>query len=63
MGFDRKEDDFIFEIFHRAQRAKDNFSSGIGLALIRRAIRHMHGKAWTESESDNGATFYVQVPK
>jgi two-component system nitrogen regulation sensor histidine kinase NtrY len=36
--------------------------SGIGLAISKRAIEHLGGKIWFETEIDKGTTFYVEMP-
>jgi PAS domain S-box-containing protein len=62
IGFDMKFHDRIFEIFSRLQRAEDYPGSGVGLALVRKAMQRMGGRVWAESEPDKGATFYLELP-
>jgi light-regulated signal transduction histidine kinase (bacteriophytochrome) len=49
IGFDMKFHDRIFEIFQRLQRAEDYLGTGIGLALVRKAMQRMGGRAWAKS--------------
>jgi signal transduction histidine kinase len=52
----------IFEMFHRLHRAEDYPGTGIGLAMVQKAMERMGGKIWAESQPDAGATFYLQLP-
>ncbi|MHB8709172.1 MAG: sensor histidine kinase [Desulfuromonadales bacterium] len=62
IGFDMKFHDRIFEIFQRLQRAEDYPGTGIGLALVRKAMQRMGGRVWAESAPGEGATFYLEIP-
>jgi len=63
IGFDMKYHDRIFEIFHRLHRLEDYPGTGIGLAIVRKAMERMGGRAWAESAVGQGATFYLEIPK
>jgi PAS domain S-box-containing protein len=63
VGFDMKYQDRIFEIFQRLHPLKDYPGTGVGLAIVRKAIERMGGKVWAESEPGRGATFYLEVRK
>ncbi len=62
-GFDMKFHDRIFEIFQRLHRAEDFPGTGVGLAIVRKAMERMGGRAWAESEPGKGATFFVEIPR
>ena len=62
IGFDMKFHDRIFEIFQRLQRAEEYPGTGIGLALVRKAMQRMGGRVWAESAPGQGATFYLEIP-
>lgn len=62
MGFDMKYHDRIFEIFQRLHRAEDFPGTGVGLAMVRRAVERMDGTVWAESRPGEGATFIVELP-
>ena len=62
IGFDMKFHERIFEIFQRLQLAEDFPGTGIGLAIVRRALQRMGGRAWAESTPGQGATFYLELP-
>jgi signal transduction histidine kinase len=63
IGFDMKDHDRIFDIFQRINITDDYPGTGIGLAIVRKAMERMGGKAWAESEPGHGATFYLEIPK
>ena len=61
-GFDMRYHDRIFEIFQRLHRAEDFPGTGVGLAIVRKAVERMHGHVWAESAKGDGATFWIQLP-
>ena len=63
IGFDMKFHDRIFDIFQRLQRIEDFPGTGIGLALVRKAMQRMGGRVWAQSAPGQGATFYLALPK
>jgi signal transduction histidine kinase len=63
IGFDMKFQDRIFEIFQRLQRAEDYPGTGVGLAIVHKAMQRMSGRVWAESALGQGATFYLELPR
>jgi signal transduction histidine kinase len=63
VGFDMTYHDQIFTIFKRLHREDEYSGTGIGLALVRKAIERMDGRVWAESSPGAGATFYVELPR
>ena len=63
IGFDMKHHDRIFDIFQRLNGSDDYPGTGIGLAIVRKAMERIGGRAWAESEPGHGATFYLELPK
>ena len=63
LGFDMKDQDRIFNIFQRLNVTEDYPGTGIGLAIVRKAMERMGGRAWAQSEPGHGATFYLEIPK
>lgn len=53
----------IFDTFRTLQRKDDTESSGIGLAIVRRAVKQAGGSVSLESSDGDGATFTVRWPK
>ena len=62
IGFDMKYNQRIFEIFERLHRLEDYPGTGIGLALVKKAMQRMGGRVWAHSTPDEGATFYLELP-
>lgn len=63
VGFDMKHHDRIFEIFHRLNANDDYPGTGVGLAIVRKAMERMGGRAWADSTLGQGSTFYLEFPK
>jgi len=63
VGFDMKYHDRIFNIFQRLDSGEEYPGTGIGLAIVRKAMERMGGRAWAESQPGEGATFYLEIPK
>jgi two-component system sensor histidine kinase/response regulator len=61
IGFDMKFHDRIFDIFSRLQRAEDYAGTGVGLALVRKAMYRMGGRVWAESAPGQGAAFFLEL--
>lgn len=61
-GFDMKYHDRIFDIFQRLHRAEEFPGTGVGLAIVRKAVERMGGRAWAVSEPGAGATFFLELP-
>lgn len=62
-GFDMHHRDRLFELFHRLHRADEYGGTGVGLALVRKAVQRMGGRVWAESEPGHGAAFYLEIPR
>lgn len=62
IGFDLKFTDRIFDIFQRLHRVEDYPGTGIGLAIVRKAMERMGGRVWADSAPGRGATFFIELP-
>lgn len=60
IGFDMVYHDKIFELFRRLHTYEEYAGSGVGLALVKRAMERMGGKVWAESQPGHGAAFSVE---
>lgn len=60
IGFNPAYRDKIFEIFNRLH-ATGYEGTGIGLALVRKAVQRMNGEVWADSVPGEGTTFYVSL--
>lgn len=63
IGFDMQYHDHIFKVFQRLHRDDQYPGTGIGLALVRKAIERIGGKVWGESTPGDGAVFYLELPQ
>jgi PAS domain S-box-containing protein len=61
VGFDMKYHDRIFGIFQRLHRPEAFPGTGVGLALVSKAVSRMGGRVWAESEPGAGATFFLEL--
>jgi signal transduction histidine kinase len=61
IGFDMKFQERIFEIFSRLERAEDYPGTGVGLALVRKAMHRMGGRVWVDSMPGRGTTFFLEL--
>ena len=62
LGFDMRFHDRIFAIFQRLHRAEDFPGTGVGLAIVRKAIERMGGRVWADSQPGQGASFTLELP-
>jgi PAS domain S-box-containing protein len=53
----------LFQVFERLD-SDDRFpGTGIGLALVKKGVERMGGKAGVESEPDKGSRFWIELPQ
>ena len=62
IGFNMKYSKKMFGQFQKLINSDDLSSTGIGLAIVERAIKRSNGKVWSESTLGEGATFYFELP-
>lgn len=60
-GFDMADHDKLFKPFKRLRGSEEYPGSGVGLAIIQRAINRLGGKVWAEGTPGEGAVFYFQI--
>ncbi len=62
IGFDMRFHDRIFDIFQRLHLPEEYPGTGIGLAIVHKAVVRLGGKIWADSAPGCGATFYLELP-
>jgi PAS domain S-box-containing protein len=60
IGIEKEHHDRIWVMFHRLNQAYEG--TGIGLALVRKAVERMGGRVGLESEPGHGSRFWVELP-
>ena len=61
IGIDEKAQARLFGIFQRLHPASDYEGTGIGLAIVRRAVERMGGAVGVGSEPGKGSRFWVEL--
>lgn len=66
LGLDKSDKRRMFRMFHRSEVAvrKAIPGTGLGLYIVKSAIRVLRGRVWVESPGRNqGSTFYISLPR
>lgn len=62
IGFEMQYHDHIFKLFQRLHRDDQYPGTGIGLALVRKAIERLGGRVFAHSKLGEGSTFTIELP-
>jgi light-regulated signal transduction histidine kinase (bacteriophytochrome) len=61
VGFDSAQADQAFTIFKRLHSAEAYPGTGVGLAIVKRAVERHGGQVWVESALGEGTTFFFTL--
>lgn len=62
IGIPKEAQQKIFGMFQRLHRDQEYPGTGIGLAIVWKAVERMNGKAGVESEPGKGSRFWIELP-
>jgi signal transduction histidine kinase len=63
VGIPEEHQHRIFGLFERLHRDPSYPGTGVGLAIVRRAVERMGGRVGIDSVVDEGSRFWVELPK
>jgi signal transduction histidine kinase len=63
IGIASEHQERIWQVFERLHDRDAYPGTGIGLAIVKRAVARMHGACGVESKLGEGSTFWIQLPK
>jgi PAS domain S-box-containing protein len=63
IGIEEQYHEKIFGVFQRLHRSEEYLGTGVGLAIVKRAIDRMGGRAGVESCIGEGSKFWIELPE
>ena len=63
LGIAKEEQEKIFNMFTQLNDSAKFGGTGVGLAIVKKAMEIMHGKVGVESTDDSGSRFWLELPK
>lgn len=62
VGIGKDQQEKIFNMFERLPEARDYPGTGVGLAIVKKAVSRMRGAVGVESSPGLGSRFWIQLP-
>jgi len=62
IGFEKKYNEKIFEVFQKLHSRDEYAGTGIGLAIVKKIVDNHHGIITAASKINNGTTFNIYIP-
>jgi len=62
-GIEEKDQQRVFQLFQTLKPRDQADSTGVGLAVVKKAVEMYGGRVWIESKLGEGSTFYFTLPK
>jgi len=62
IGIKREHQSRLFGMFERIHPERNYEGTGIGLAIVRKAVERMNGKVGVESDGISGSKFWIELP-
>lgn len=63
IGIDPAHQERIFRVFERLHTVESYPGTGIGLAIVRKAVERMGGTTGVDSKPGQGSSFWIELPK
>lgn len=63
IGIDPEHHERLFRVFERVPTRHPYDGTGIGLAIVRKAMEKMNGRCGVESDGRNGSCFWIELPR
>lgn len=61
VGIDPRHQERIFKLFERLHASDEYSGTGVGLAIVRKAVQRLGGRAGVESEPGKGSCFWIEL--
>lgn len=63
IGIRTQDQKNLFRVFERVPTVAKYEGTGVGLAIVRKAVEKMSGTCGVESDGESGSTFWIELPR